>query len=79
MNFMIKDNSELIYNKKHLKAEKRLNTKKLSMLSIPVIFFDLVYRKNGNCYPKVFLEKFIHNFFWRSMLHFEFWGSGRSS
>ena len=25
--------------------------------------FDLVYRKDGNYYPKVLLEKFIHNLF----------------
>ena len=27
------------------------------------MLFDSVYRKDGNYYPKVFSEKFIHNFF----------------
>ena len=33
------------------------------MFFIPVILIDSVYRKDKNYYPKVFLEKFIHNFF----------------
>ena len=55
-----KNNSELIYNKNYLKAEKRVNTKEsFQYFYIPVILFDLVYKKYGNYYPKVFLEKFI--------------------
>ena len=30
---------------------------------MPVILLDSVYRKDGNYYPKVFLEKLIHNCF----------------
>ena len=57
-------NSKLIYNKKYLKAERRFNTKEsFQSFYIPVILFDSVYRKDGNYYPKVFSEKFIHNFF----------------
>ena len=64
-NIIIKKiNSELIYNKKYLKAEKRFNTKEsFQCFYIPVILFDSVYRKDRKYYPKVFLEKFIHNFF----------------
>ena len=59
-----KINSELIYNKKHLKTGKRFNTKEsFQCLNIPVIFSDSVYKTDGNYYPKVFLEKFVHNFF----------------
>ena len=57
-------NRELIYNKQYLKAEKRFNTKEsFQCFYIPVILFDSVYRKDGNYYPKVFLEKRIYNFF----------------
>ena len=64
-NIIIKKiNSELIYNKKYLKAEKRFNTKEsFQCFYIPVILFDSVYRKDRKYYPKVLLEKFIHNFF----------------
>ena len=41
-----------MYNKKYLKAEKNSLQK-----------IDSVYRKDENCYAKVFLEKFIHNCF----------------
>ena len=59
-----KINIELIYNKKYLKTEKRFNTEEsFQCFYIPVILLDSVYRKEGNYYPKVFLEKFIHNFF----------------
>ena len=59
-----KFNSELIYNRKYLKAEKRFNTKeRFQCFYIPVILFDSVYRKDGKYYRKVFLEKFILNFF----------------
>ena len=75
-----KFNSELIYNKKYLKAKKRISTKKsFQCFYIPVILFDSVYRKDGNYYPKVFLEKFIHNVFWRNIRNFSFWGIGSSS
>ena len=57
-------NRELIYVKQYLKAEKRFNTKEsFQCFYIPVILFDSVYRKDGNYYPKVFLEKCIYNFF----------------
>ena len=57
-------NRELIYIKQYLKAEKRFNTKEsFQCFYIPVILFDSVYRKDGNYYPKVFLEKCIYNFF----------------
>ena len=75
-NIIIKEcNSELIYNIKHIKAEKRFNTKE-SFRSFykPVILFDSVYRKDGNYYPKVFLEKFTHNFFLEK--YNEFWFLG---
>ena len=35
---------------------------------MPVILIDSVYSKDENYYPKVLLEKFVHNFFWRSLL-----------
>ena len=78
-NIIIKKvNSGLIYNKKYRKAEKRFNTKEsFQCFYIPVILFDSVYRKDRNYYPKVFLEKFIYNFFWRSIINF--WGFGSSS
>ena len=56
--------SELIYNKKYLKAERRFNTKEsFQVFYIPVILFDSVYRKDENFYPKRILEKYIHNIF----------------
>ena len=59
-----KISSELIYNKKYLKAEKRFNTKEsFQYFYIPVILFDSVYRKDGNYYLKVLFEKFIYDFF----------------
>ena len=74
-----KFNSELIYHKKYLKAEKKFDTKEsFQCLYIPVILIDLFYRKDENYYLKVFLEKFIHNFFWRSIRNFGFWGFGSS-
>ena len=78
-NIMKKNNSELIYNKKYLKVKKSFNTKEsFQCFSIPVILFDSVYKKDGNYYPKEFLEKFIHNFFWRSTINFGFGGFGSS-
>ena len=72
---MSKINSELIYNKKYLKTEKRLNTKEsFKCLHIRVIFFDSYF-----CYPEVFLGTFIHNFFWRSIIKFGSGGFGSSS
>ena len=41
--------------------------------------FDSVYEKDGNYYLKVFLEKFIHNYFWRNIRNVSFWGFGSSS
>ena len=38
-----------------------------------------VYKKDANYYPKVFLEKLIHNFFWKSIRNLDFWGFGSSS
>ena len=74
INTIKKFNSQLIYNKKYLKAEKRFNAKEeLQCFYIPVILFDSVYRKDGNYYPKVILEKFIHNFFLRNIKKFGFW------
>ena len=60
-----KINGELIHNKKYLEAEKKkLNTKEsFQCFYIPTILFDSINRKDGNSYPKVFLEKFIYNFF----------------
>ena len=75
-----KFNSELIYNKIYLKAEKRFNKKEsFQCFYIPVILFDSVYRKDGNYYPSAFLEKFIVNFFWKNIRNFGFWGFGSSS
>ena len=59
-----KFNSQFVYNKKYLKAEIRFNTKEnFQFFYVLVILFHSVYRKDGNYYPKLFLEKFIHNFF----------------
>ena len=56
-----KFDSELIYNKKYLKTEKRLNTKgSFQCFYMPVILLD---------YPKMFLEKFLYNFFWRNIIY----------
>ena len=67
--------NELIYNKKYLKAEKGFNTNEsFQCFYIPAIMFDSVYKKDGNYYPKVFLEKFIHNFFLKKYNRFWFLG-----
>ena len=67
---------ELICNKNYLKAKKRDNTNEsFQSFYMPVILFDLVYKKDGNYYPKVFLKKLIHNFFGRSITRFCFWGT----
>ena len=73
-------NSELMYNKKYLKDEKIFNTKEsFQCFYIPAILFDSVYRKDGNYYPKVFLEKFFPNFFWRRIINSGFGSFGSSS
>ena len=72
--------SKLIYNEKYLKAEKRFNTKEsFWCFYIRVISFNSICRKDGNNHPKVFLETFIHKFFWRSIINFGFWSFGSSS
>ena len=38
------------------------------------VFIHHCYKKDGNYYPKVFLEKFIHDFSWRNIANFGFWG-----
>ena len=65
-NMIKKINSELIYNKKYVKAEKKshnekINTKDCSQcIHISVILIDSVYTKDKNYYPQVFLEKYKH-------------------
>ena len=55
-------NRELIYNKKYLKAEKKINTKEgFHRICKRVILIDSVYKENENYYPKVFLEKYNFN------------------
>ena len=50
-NMITKINSELIYNKKYLKAGKRFNTKEsFQCFYIPVILLDSLYKKDGNYY-----------------------------
>ena len=64
-------NSELIYSKTYLKAEKICNTKDdFHCFYIPVILFDSVYIKYEKYYPKASFEKFIDNFFWRNIRKF---------
>ena len=59
-----KINSELIYNKLYLKAEKRFNAKDgFECFYIPAVFFDLVYINYGNYYSKVFLKNLFITFF----------------
>ena len=68
-NIVKKINSELIYNKKYLKAKKRFNTKEsFHCFYIPAILFDSVFKKDGNYYSKAFLKKFIYNFFYQVFL-----------
>ena len=74
-NIIKQNDSDLLYNKKYLKAEKRFNTKEgFQCFYIPVILFASVYRKDRNYYSKVFFEKFIHNFSWKSITNVGFWG-----
>ena len=68
-NIIIKKiNSELKYNKKYLKGEKRFNTKEnFQYFFTSVVLFDLAYGIDRNYYPKLFLEKrFLekHKKFW---------------
>ena len=64
---------------KYLKAEQRFNTKEsFQWFYVPVTFFGSLYGKDGNYYPKVFLEKSIYNFIWRKIKMFGFWGIGIS-
>ena len=75
-----KFNSEFMYNKKYLKAERKFNTKEsFQCFYMLVILIDSVYRKDENYYPQVFLEKFIHNFFLRNIGNLGFRGFGSSS
>ena len=70
-----KNKSGFMYNKKYLKSEKRFNTKEnFQCFYIPITLFDSVYIKDGNYYPKVFLEKFIHSFLLQK--HNKFWFMG---
>ena len=72
-NIIKKINNEIIYNKKYLKAEETFNAKEsFQCFYIPVMLFDSFYRKDGKYYSKVFLEIFIHNIFWRSIINFSF-------
>ena len=73
-NITKKNNSELIYNKKYLKFGKKFTKKEsFQCFYIPVKLIDSVYRKDENCYPKVFLGKCIYNFFWRSVSNVGYW------
>ena len=76
LSYIIKKySSELIYIKKYLKAEKRCNTKENfpeNFSYTVVILFNSVYRKDGNFYPEVFLETFIHNLFFEEYKKFRF-------
>ena len=50
-----KINSEDIYNKKYLKAEKRFNTiESFQLFYTPVILLDSVYRKDGSVFRKLY-------------------------
>ena len=51
--------SELVHNKKYLKAEKKVNTVEIfQCIYTQVILIHSVYRNDGNYYPKVFLAKY---------------------
>ena len=50
-----KINSEDIYNKKYLKAEKRFNTiESFQLFYTPAILLDSVYRKDGSVFRKLY-------------------------
>ena len=53
-----KFNSDLIYRKKYLKAERKNTKGGFHCLYAPIILIDSIYRKDENYYPKVFLQKF---------------------
>ena len=58
-----KINSELIYNKKYLKAEKKSYNEKINTcIYISVILIDSDYIKDKDYYPRMFLEKYKHVF-----------------
>ena len=79
-NIIKKFSSELIYNKKYLKAEEKFNTKEsFQCFYIQVVLIDSVYRIDENCSPRVFLEKLIQKFFSRCITNFGIWGFGSSS
>ena len=55
-----KFNSELIYSKKYLKAEKKSKHKGgFQCLYAPITLIDSIYRKDENNYHNVFLEKYL--------------------
>ena len=57
-NIVKKINSELIYNKKYLKAKKRFNTKEsFHCFYIPAILFDSVFKKRWELLFKSVSEK----------------------
>ena len=68
-----------MHNKKYLKSEKIQHERKLSLFLYTSNMFDSVYRKDGKYQVKVFLEKFIHNAFWRNIRNFDFLGFESSS
>ena len=55
---------------------KRFSDKIKRMYSV---IKDSIYIKDGNYYPKVFLEKLIHNFFSRNIRNSGFWDIRSSS
>ena len=67
-----------VISDKNLDGNQKLNwkdhnkKKSFQCFYIPVILFDSVYGKDGNYYPKVLWEKFIHNVFERSIIKFGF-------
>ena len=69
-------NSEIIYNKKYLKARKRFNAKeRFQRFYMLLILFDSVYAKEGNYHLKVFLEK---NLFITFLEKYKYWVLGNS-
>ena len=61
-NIIKKIDSELVYNKKCIKVENKINTKEsFQYFYIPVILIDSVYRKDENYYPKVFLKNIMYS------------------
>ena len=58
-----------------MKKKKRKKTKtiqckrKLQCFCVLVILSYSLYKKDRNVSPKMFLEKFIHNFFWKSIIN----------